>query len=75
MPGPLQACRCEKRVGNRWTNAGAAPPAAAIVRLGDGAIIHRGENLNYAANGEGLSRSAPIRTTIIRYLRERGKKA
>ena len=42
--------------------------------LADGAIIHRGENLNYAANGEGLSRSAPIRTTIIRYLRERGEK-
>ncbi len=44
-------------------------------RTADGAIIHRGENMNYAANGEGLSRSAPIRTTIIRYLRERGKKA
>ena len=33
------------------------------------------EALDYAANEEGLSRSAMIRTLIKRYLRERGEKA
>jgi hypothetical protein len=40
-----------------------------------GAIIHPGESLNQAANEEGLSRSALVRTIVMRHLRERGEKA
>ena len=40
-----------------------------------GAIIHPGESLNQAANEEGLSRSALVRTIVMRHLRERREKA
>lgn len=33
------------------------------------------EELDQAATAEGLSRSAMVRTLVMRYLRERGKKA